>query len=120
MSLLTIRYQGRFAALAGRTRVWPQPWLCDLPAGHPTRRMTLFMCHYARLVLEDELPGPYTDDDARRFARLTLLADHDDLSPQPDENDAATAARLGLGPWGTMERKVPLRKRQLITRGLMM
>ena len=58
--------------------------------------MTLLMCHYARLVLEDELPGPYTDDDARRFARLTLLADHDDLSPQPDENDAATAARLGL------------------------
>ncbi len=100
-SLTAIHYQGRPAALAGRTRVWPQPWLCDLPTGHPTRHFVFFMCHYARLITEEQLPGPYTHDQARRFARLALLSDQPITAVQPcpaDESAQHIAARLGLPP----------------------
>ncbi len=83
--------------LAGHTRVWPQQWLCELPPAHPTRRLVFYMCHYARLGLEDQVPGPYTDDQARRFARLALLSDQpDDLQPRAGEDDQEVAARVGL------------------------
>jgi hypothetical protein len=53
-------------------RFWLAAHIEALPAGHPRKRHVCFMALYARDILIGELPGPYTDTDAERFARLAL------------------------------------------------
>jgi hypothetical protein len=52
-----------------------------LPAGDPLLTFVIYMCAYAHEVLVGQLPGPYSDHKARRFARAALvpeeLADRD-------------------------------------------
>jgi hypothetical protein len=53
--------------------VYARPLVDQLPAGDPLLTFVLYMCAYARDVHTGELPGPYTDHDARRFARAALV-----------------------------------------------
>jgi hypothetical protein len=43
------------------------------PPGDPETVFVCYMCAYAPEVLTGELPGPYTEHNARRFARAALI-----------------------------------------------
>jgi len=73
MRLQTITYRGRPVACATATRFFLADDLDQLPAGDPVLTFVLYMCAYAREVLTGQLPGPYTDHNARRFARAALV-----------------------------------------------
>jgi hypothetical protein len=51
------------------------------------------MAYYAQLVLNGEMPTPYQDEDAERFARLALI-EPDRLSGSDPLADARLAAEL--------------------------
>ena len=91
--MLTISHRGRPVALAGRTRLWLAPHINALPRGHPRKRLVAFMALYARDILTGVLPGPYTDTDAERFARLALV-DTDIIARHPHATDAQLAKLL--------------------------
>ena len=73
MDTLTLTYEDQPVARASRERFWLAPHVESLPDGHPTKRLVAFMALYARDVLAGELPAPYSDERARRFARLALV-----------------------------------------------
>jgi hypothetical protein len=73
MRLQTITYRGRPVACTTATRFFLSDNVERLPAGDPLLTFVLYMCAYARHVLTGQLPGPYTDDNARRFARAALV-----------------------------------------------
>lgn len=73
MRLQTITYRGRPVACATATRFFLSDDVERLPAGDPLLTFVVYMCAYARDVLTGELPGPYTDHDARCFARAALV-----------------------------------------------
>jgi len=75
MRLQTITYHGRPVACATATRFFLADDLDQLPAGDPVLTFVIYMCAYARDVLTGQLPGPYTDHNARRFARAALVPD---------------------------------------------
>jgi len=75
MRLQTITYRGRPIACATATRFFLSDDLERLPAGDPLLTFVVYMCAYAHEVLTGELPGPYTDHNARRFARAALVPD---------------------------------------------
>jgi hypothetical protein len=68
-----IYYDGHPVAMADEHRFWLTHSIELLPDGHPTKRMVLLMCSFARDVLAGELPAPYSDARAERFAREALL-----------------------------------------------
>ena len=72
MDTITLTHRDRPVALAAPTRFWLAAHIEALPAGHPRKRHVAFMALYARDVLTGAMPGPYSDDDAERFARLAL------------------------------------------------
>jgi hypothetical protein len=73
MRLQTITYRGRPVACATATRFFLSDDVERLPAGDPLLMFVVYMCAYAHDVLTGELPGPYTDHNARRFARAALV-----------------------------------------------
>jgi hypothetical protein len=99
MRLQTITYRGRPVACATATRFFLADDLDRLPAGDPLLTFVIYMCAYAREVHTGELPGPYTDHDARRFARAALvpeeLADPDRIA-HTHRNLQRTARALKL------------------------
>jgi hypothetical protein len=99
MRLQTITYRGRPVACATATRFFLSDALERLPAGDPLLTFVLYMCAYAREVHTGELPGPYTDHNARRFARAALvpeeLADPDRIA-HTHRNLQRTALALKL------------------------
>jgi hypothetical protein len=95
MDTITLSYQGQTVALAARARFWLAAHIEALPAGHPDRRHVCFMALYARDVLTGELPGPYNDDDADRFARLALQTD---ARTGTDNHDLAGRSRADCAP----------------------
>ena len=89
-SSILVQYAGRPAALVGIRRL---SFLGDVrhrPPGDPVVRVVSHMAYYAQLVLSGQMPGPYTDQDAERFARLALI-DERELGGRVDESDAALA-----------------------------
>ena len=80
MKTITITYGDHTAALAAPRRFWLAAHIEALPAGHPTKRTVAFMALFARDILNDTLPGPYSDQRALTFARLAL----DDDQPTRD------------------------------------
>ena len=72
MDTITLTHQDQPVALAAPTRFWLAAHIEALPADHPRKTHICFMTIYAREVLTGALPGPYTDVDAERFARLAL------------------------------------------------
>ena len=82
MDTITLTHHDRAVALAAPDRFWLAAHIEALPAGHPRKTHVCFMALYARDVLTRALPGPYTDKDAERFARLAL-------QPEREQDDAA-------------------------------
>ena len=84
MRLETITYRGRPVACATATRFFLADDVEQLSAGDPLLTFVMYMCAYARDVLTSQLPGPYSEHKARRFARAALvpeeLADRDRIA----------------------------------------
>ena len=95
MTAILVSYQGAPVALAGPRRTDLVGELPDLPAGDPDARFALRMTYYAQLVARGELPGPYTDQDAQRFARVALI-DPDQLARLADHTDDDLAEHFGI------------------------
>ena len=99
MRIQTITYRGRPVACATATRFFLSDDLERLPAGDPLLTFVMYMCAYAHDVLTGEVPGPYTDHDARQFARAALvpeeLADLDRIA-HTHRNLQRTARALKL------------------------
>jgi hypothetical protein len=74
MELQTIYYAGRLAACASATRLFLCHRLAHRPLDDPERTFAIYMGAYAADVLRGELPGPYTDERARQYARAALIA----------------------------------------------
>jgi hypothetical protein len=68
-----ITYRSRVVAAAGHGRFWLSPEIARCPPGEPERTFVIYMCAYAGDVLRGELPGPYSDHDAVRYARAALI-----------------------------------------------
>lgn len=94
MTLQPVTYRGRLVACATARRFF----LCDeldrRPAGDPELTFVVFMCLYAADVLRGSLPGPYTDERARVYARAALIPE--ELLERPHLDLARTAAALGV------------------------
>jgi hypothetical protein len=60
-------------AAATRSRFFLADELDQRPVSDPERTFVIFMCAYARDVARGDLPGPYTEGDARRYARACLI-----------------------------------------------
>jgi hypothetical protein len=73
MWLQPITYRGRLVACATASRVFLVDELERRPASDPELTFVLFMCAYARDVITGELPGPYSDENARIYARAALI-----------------------------------------------
>jgi hypothetical protein len=82
MDTITITHGAATVALAGRERFWLAADIEALPDGHPRKRHVAFMALYARDILTGEMPGPYTDTDADRFARLIAAGDTGACAPR--------------------------------------
>ena len=72
--LQPITYRGRlFAVATGSSFILSDD--IDKQVDDPAEiRMVVFMCAYAVDVATGRLPGPYSDEQARRYARYCLLA----------------------------------------------
>ena len=92
---ITITYHQRAAARAGAERFWLAAHIQTLPDGHPVKRVVAFMALYARDVLRGDLPGPYSDERARTFARLALV-DPDTWAAHHTASDEQLATLLEL------------------------
>jgi len=95
MQTITLIYDSHTAALASRERFWLALHIPGLPDGDPTKRFVTFMALYARDVLTGELPGPYSDERARSFARLALV-EPGAYRPHRRRGDIELAGVLGL------------------------
>ena len=73
MTAILVTHNGAPVALVGPRRTDLVGKLPSLPAGHPDARFALHKIAYAQLVSAGELPGPYQDDTAERFARAALI-----------------------------------------------
>lgn len=93
-SNILIQYRGTPAALVNARRLSFLGDIRHLPPGDPLVKVVANMAYYAQLVLSERMPGPYSDADAERFARLALI-DEDELS-MLSANDAELAARFGV------------------------
>jgi hypothetical protein len=94
MNTITVSHRGRLVALAAPRRLWLAADIEALPDGHPRKRLVALMVLYARNVLTGELPGPYRDEDAERFACLALL----DPSVTPGPRDCSPGRRRRRSP----------------------
>jgi len=97
MDTITLSYHGQTVALAGRGRFWLAAHIEALPTGHPDKQHVCFMALYARDVLTGQLPGPYSDDDADRFARRALKPGADRCTP-PCGRAAGSRSRAECAP----------------------
>ena len=94
MKLQPITYRGQTVAAATPERFFLADELRHRPAGDPETVFVCYMCAYAREVLTGELPGPYTEDNARRFARGALIPD--ELLERRHINTYGAAVVLGI------------------------
>jgi hypothetical protein len=92
MKLQPITYRGRTVAAATPRRFFLADELLERPPGDPETVFVCFMCAYARDVLDGQLPGPYTEARARRFAQAALIPG--ELLGRPNLNIAHSASAL--------------------------
>jgi hypothetical protein len=93
MTAILVSYQGAPAALVGTGRHSFLGDVRNLPLGHPVVRTVAHMALYAQLVLTGEMPEPYTDRDAERFARYAMI-DAVQLDRLAGESKQRLAARF--------------------------
>jgi hypothetical protein len=92
---ILVLYRGAAVALVGVRRLSFLGDLRHLPPGDPVIRVVTHMAYYAGLVLAGEMPAPYTDSDAARFARFALI-DQDELARSVCDSHEALAERFGV------------------------
>jgi hypothetical protein len=68
-----ITFRGRLVAVASSRHFFLCDDLDDRPPGDPELSFVALMALYATDIAAGNLPGPYTDDHARHFARTCLL-----------------------------------------------
>jgi len=73
MTMQTITYRGQTVAAATVRGLFLCPRLASRPIDDPERTFVIYMGVYAADVLRGELPGPYSDEQARRYARVALI-----------------------------------------------
>jgi hypothetical protein len=73
LTLQPITHRRRTVAAATRSRFFLAQALDERPASDPDRTCVIFMCAFAGDVLSGLFAGPYTDEDARRYARACLV-----------------------------------------------
>lgn len=99
MMVQPVMYRGRLVACATASRLFLADELERRPVGDPERTFVTFMCAYAGDVLRGELTGPYTDEQAQRYARAALIPE-ELLDPERHvgrrQRLAHTAEALGL------------------------
>jgi hypothetical protein len=95
MDTITLTHQAHTVALVAPQRLWFAAHIEALPDGHPRKRLVIFMALYAREILTGTIPGPYSDKDAERFARLALI-DADVIARHPRASTAQLAQLLGI------------------------
>lgn len=113
MKVQPVMYCGRLVACATASRLFLADELERRPVGDPERTFVMFMCAYAGDVLRGELPGPYTDEQARLYARAALTPG-ELLEPErqaPGRGVARTAGALGL-PVRELEQAIADAKRE--------
>jgi len=69
MSPQPITYRGRVVAAATAERFLLSDELEHRSPSDPERTLVAYMCLYARDIVTGDLPGPYSEPRARRFAR---------------------------------------------------
>lgn len=94
MDLLPIRYRGRTVAACTRERYFLSDDLERRPPGDPELVFVTMLCAYAGDVMQGRVEGPYTEADARRYARAALIPT--ELLDRPELNDIHVAAGLGV------------------------
>ena len=94
MWLQPITYRGRVTACATATRIFLSDELQRRPARDPELTFVLLMCCYARDVMSGELPGGYSNDHARAYARAALIPE--ELLERPLVDPAQTARALAV------------------------
>ncbi|MGI9100728.1 MAG: hypothetical protein ACR2H2_19950 [Solirubrobacteraceae bacterium] len=94
MSPEPITYMGRVVAAATAERFLLSDELEHRPVGDPERTFVIYMCLYARDIATGDLPGPYTEQRARRFARACLIPA--ELTERASLDTARAAAALGV------------------------
>lgn len=94
-TLQAITYRGRTVAAASPTRFFLSDHLARLPGDHPDVVFVTYMCRCAADILTGRLPGPYTDDKARAYARGALIAP-EHLERSAPAGDARLAQGLGV------------------------
>jgi hypothetical protein len=75
LNMQLVLYEGVVVAVAGATRFHLAPQLAELDDRHPLVMFVAVMCAYAERVRREQLPGPYTEDEAQLFARAALIDD---------------------------------------------
>jgi len=73
MTMQTITYRGQTVAAATVQGLFLCPRLARRPVDDPERTFVIYMGVYAADVLRGKLPGPYSDAQARRYARVALI-----------------------------------------------
>src|SRR5512144_2608868 len=94
MTLQAITYRGRLVAAATRSRFFLAENIDRRPSSDPERTFIVFMCAYAGDVLNGVLPGPYTDQHARAYARACLIPRELVERPTLDLHRAACALQV--------------------------
>ncbi len=93
---ILVSYEGQPVATVGARRVHLSPTSRRFLDGDPLLRFVTIMCAYALDVAQAAVVGPYSDDDARAFARAALISD-EDLARVATRDDAdAAAERLAV------------------------
>jgi hypothetical protein len=94
MFVQPISYRGRTLAAVTRERFFLADELERRPPEDPLVNFVIGMCVYAHQIANQRLPGPYTDTDARAYARACLIPA--ELLERPDLPLARAAAALKL------------------------
>jgi hypothetical protein len=94
VSVQPITYRGRIVAAATRSRFFLADELERRPLADPERTFVILMCAYGGDVARGELPGPYAEADARRYARRCLIPVELLERPELDVDRAAAALRV--------------------------
>jgi hypothetical protein len=94
VDIQAITYCGRTVAACTRRRFFLSDDIADRDPNDPLLSFVIGMCLYAHLVAAGDAPGPYTDDDARAYARDCLIPDELLDREQVDIESAAAWLRV--------------------------
>jgi hypothetical protein len=94
VAIQPITYRGRTVAACTRRRFFLADDIADRDVNDPIVSFVIAMCLYAHLVASGDAPAPYTDDDARAYARECLIPEEVLDRAQFDVENAAAWLRV--------------------------